>query len=137
MKEFPKWKYHVDGASLIVQNADEESDLGEGWHNSPTEVDQALQAEQIRQQDQAREQRIRLDALRESAKEIGLDVDVRWSADDLEDRIKSKIVADGQKQAQADADAKAKAEADAKAQADAEAAAKAAADAKEAKTTKK
>lgn len=40
-REFPKWKYHRDGRSKIVQNADEEKSLGKGWYNTPAEVARA------------------------------------------------------------------------------------------------
>src|SRR6266581_8418287 len=31
----PKWKYHRTGKSIIVQNSDAETALGEGWGDSP------------------------------------------------------------------------------------------------------
>ncbi len=40
-QEFPKWKYHVDGRSKIVQNAEEEKALGKGSHNTPGEIAKA------------------------------------------------------------------------------------------------
>lgn len=33
--QFPKWKYHPARAARIVKTAREESDLGEGWADSP------------------------------------------------------------------------------------------------------
>ena len=32
---FPKWKYHRTGRSVVVDNADAEAALGEGWGDSP------------------------------------------------------------------------------------------------------
>ncbi|GEM_PF-2412644 len=46
-QEFPKWKYHVDGQSKIVQNAEEEKALGKGWYNNPGEVAKALEPSRI------------------------------------------------------------------------------------------
>lgn len=37
MQEFPKWKYHDSGESLVVDDADAETALGEGWHDLPVE----------------------------------------------------------------------------------------------------
>jgi hypothetical protein len=34
-QEFPKWKYHPEKGGKIVQNAEEEKALGEGWYNTP------------------------------------------------------------------------------------------------------
>lgn len=34
-QEFPKWKYHRTGKSVIVEDRDAEDALGEGWANSP------------------------------------------------------------------------------------------------------
>jgi hypothetical protein len=34
-QEFPKWKYHPKLGGKIVQNAEEEKALGEGWYNTP------------------------------------------------------------------------------------------------------
>jgi hypothetical protein len=34
-QEFPKWKYHPERGGKIVQNAEEEKALGEGWYNTP------------------------------------------------------------------------------------------------------
>lgn len=39
MAEYPRWKYHPTEPARIVQDADEESGLGEGWVNSPADVD--------------------------------------------------------------------------------------------------
>jgi hypothetical protein len=36
-QEFPKSKYHNDGRSKVVQNAEEEKALGAGWGDKPTD----------------------------------------------------------------------------------------------------
>ena len=33
---FPKWKYHMDGESAVVNSELEEEDLGDGWFDTPT-----------------------------------------------------------------------------------------------------
>lgn len=43
-QEFPKWKYHAVQGSIIVNSADEESALGEGWVNSPAEAKEIADA---------------------------------------------------------------------------------------------
>lgn len=35
--EFPKWKYHHDGRSVIIQSAEEEESLGSEWLDSKPE----------------------------------------------------------------------------------------------------
>src|SRR5215831_12751435 len=34
-RQYPKWKYHRTGKSVLVQDADAEASLGEGWGNFP------------------------------------------------------------------------------------------------------
>lgn len=34
-QEFPKWRYHRDGRSVVVKNAAEEAALGPGWEDKP------------------------------------------------------------------------------------------------------
>jgi len=46
-EEFPKWKYHIDGRSKIVQNAEEEKALGKGWYNTPGHVARAIAPSRI------------------------------------------------------------------------------------------
>ena len=35
---YPCWRYGPGGASVIVQDADEEAALGPGWYDSPAKV---------------------------------------------------------------------------------------------------
>jgi hypothetical protein len=35
LQNYPKWKYHRSGRSIIVNDADAEAALGEGWSDSP------------------------------------------------------------------------------------------------------
>src|SRR5262245_60420566 len=34
-RQYPRWKYHRTGRSVIVKDADAEAALGEGWGDSP------------------------------------------------------------------------------------------------------
>lgn len=36
--EFPKWKYHANQPSVIVNSDKEEKDLGKDWYDTPAEV---------------------------------------------------------------------------------------------------
>lgn len=68
MQYFPKWKYHESGESLIVDDSDAETALGEGWHDLPVEPqDLTYRA-----------------ALLQQAAERGIRIDKRWS----DERIK-------------------------------------------------
>lgn len=44
---YPRWKYHADKPAVIVNNEDEEKDLGRGWKDEPVkgnaEVDLSVQ----------------------------------------------------------------------------------------------
>lgn len=33
--EYPKWLYHADGRSVVVNDREEEAALGEGWADTP------------------------------------------------------------------------------------------------------
>jgi hypothetical protein len=33
--EFPKCKYHADHETVVVENAEDEAKLGEGWQDVP------------------------------------------------------------------------------------------------------
>ena len=35
LQKYPRWKYHDNGKSVIVKNAEEEAALGGGWGNTP------------------------------------------------------------------------------------------------------
>lgn len=63
MQEFPKWKYHENGESVIVDDTDAETSLGEGWHDLPVEPQELTHRA----------------ALLQIAAERGVKVDKRWS----------------------------------------------------------
>ena len=63
MQEFPKWKYHESGESLIVDDSDAETALGEGWHDLPVEPQDLTHRAVLLQQ----------------AAERGIRIDKRWS----------------------------------------------------------
>lgn len=48
--DYPKWKYHAEKPAVIVNNEDEEKDLGRGWKDEVvkgnTEVDPSVNTEQ-------------------------------------------------------------------------------------------
>lgn len=95
MFEFPKWKYSVTGG-VIVDDAEAEAALGDGWFNFPEDVVHA-QADQAAADNAANEQAIKdLETLRATATELGIAVDGRWGAQKLEDAIKAKIHAGGE-----------------------------------------
>jgi hypothetical protein len=77
MDMFPKWKYAADGRSLIVDDADAEEALGEGWYDSPANIPD-LDAEPDTDD---------IDALRAQAEELGIEVDKRWKAKRLHEEI--------------------------------------------------
>lgn len=39
--DYPKWKYHAEHGARLVQNATEEAALGQGWWDSPADVNKA------------------------------------------------------------------------------------------------
>lgn len=63
-QEFPKWKYHEDGIkSQIVDDAEAEEALGDGWHDKPIQPSETSERE----------------ALIQIAIEHGIKIDKRWS----------------------------------------------------------
>jgi hypothetical protein len=77
MDQYPRWKYAADGRSLVVDDADAEEALGEGWYDSPADIpdpDAEPEADDI-------------DALRAQAEELGVKVDKRWKAERLAEEI--------------------------------------------------
>jgi hypothetical protein len=91
-QEFPKWKYAVDGG-VIVEDADAETALGAGWFAFPEDVVNAQATGQAALQAAADQAAQDLLVLRETAKDLGIAVDGRWSASRLETEIKAKIEA--------------------------------------------
>lgn len=73
--QYPRWKYGAEGQSAIVNDADEEEALGEGWYDSPADVP-APDAEHAD-----------IDALRSEAEALGVKVDKRWKAERLAEEI--------------------------------------------------
>ena len=47
-QEFPKYKYHTDGKSQVVPDADAEKLLGADWYDTPWDASAAI--EKMRQQ---------------------------------------------------------------------------------------
>lgn len=77
MDKYPRWKYAADGRSIVVDDADAEEALGDGWYDSPADVpdpDAVPEADA-------------LDALRAEAEALGVKVDKRWGADRLATEI--------------------------------------------------
>lgn len=62
-QEFPKWKYGENGESLIVEDAEAEAALGDGWHDTPLPPQEASQRASLIQ----------------LATEKGVKFDKRWS----------------------------------------------------------
>lgn len=92
--EFPKWKY--SGAiSKLVEHAEEELGLGEGWHDTPTAAAAAVEAQTKQEAADINKSVMDLDMLRTTATQLGITVDGRWGTQKLEDAIKAKIEADG------------------------------------------
>jgi hypothetical protein len=93
-KEYPKWKYAA-GKSVIVEDADAEAELGDGWFNFPDEVTDDVadkaKAASLASDEEAKD----LESLRTAAADIGITVDGRWGVQRLEDEIKAKILGDG------------------------------------------
>lgn len=80
--QYPRWKYGADGASLIVNNADEEEALGDVWHDSPADVPDP-------NDDPSKENAADLEVLRNKAAALGIKVDARWG----EKRLAKEIAA--------------------------------------------
>jgi len=115
----PKWKYSKT-AALIVDDAEAEEALGEGWFDSPAELqahldEQARQIdEQLRQsraerladkelddeikrlQGETEEPKVDIEGLRKIADERGLTYHHKLGADKLEALIKEDIEAKGE-----------------------------------------
>lgn len=71
-QEYPKWVHHVDGRSKIVNDADEEASLGEGW-GKVAEKAQSIESE--------------LDSLIAQAESLGIKIDNRWGVKRLREEI--------------------------------------------------
>jgi hypothetical protein len=41
-QEFPKWKYHPDREPIMVDDAQQETDLGPDWFDRPDQAREAL-----------------------------------------------------------------------------------------------
>lgn len=41
-KSYPMWKYHASKPAVVVANADEEKELGRGWHDEPVKDNLAI-----------------------------------------------------------------------------------------------
>lgn len=94
MFEFPKWKYSVTGG-VIVEDAEAEAALGDGWFNFPDEVEAAQKAKR-EAEDEADDLAAKdLETLRTTAKDLGIEVDGRWKEPRLEAEIKAKIESEG------------------------------------------
>jgi hypothetical protein len=91
---YPRWKYSVTGG-VIVDDADAEVGLGEGWYNSPEDVVHAAEDKSAADVAAAEQAAKDLESLRTSATDLGLVVDGRWGIQRLEDEIKAKILAGG------------------------------------------
>lgn len=76
MELYPKWKYAADGRSIVVDDADAEEALGEGWYNSPADVpdpDDGLTGGDA--------------DLKAEAEALGIKIDKRWSDKRLAEEI--------------------------------------------------
>lgn len=91
---YPRWKYSVAGG-VIVNDAEAEAALGDGWYNFPDEVEQAAKDKAAADALALEEDSKDLDSLRAAATDIGIVVDGRWKAPRLEQEIKDKILANG------------------------------------------
>lgn len=48
MRDYPRWMYHEKGAERIIESAEEEAALPEGWSDYPTpraQLEEALEPE--------------------------------------------------------------------------------------------
>lgn len=71
--EFPKWKYHESGDAVVVDDADAETALGDGWHDLPVPPQELSDRQELMAQAAAK----------------GLKIDRRWS----DERIKAALAA--------------------------------------------
>lgn len=71
MQTYPKWKYHDSGDAVIVDDADAEAALGEGWHDLPLPPQEVSRRE----------------VLIAAAAEKDIKIDKRWS----DERIQAAI----------------------------------------------
>lgn len=77
MDQFPKWKYAADGRTLIVDDAESEEALGDGWYDTPADIPDP----------DAEDDAADLDALRAEAEALGIKVDARWKEKRLQEEI--------------------------------------------------
>jgi hypothetical protein len=78
-QEYPKWKYSLTG-SCVVNSADEEAALGDGWFDAkPTANDTPARAQPSVQSE--------LDALIAKAQELGIEIDKRWGVKRLRQEV--------------------------------------------------
>lgn len=94
MQLYPRWKYKYGQDSVIVDDAEGETDLGAGWFDSPTEASDAAGDAAASEAAASAQAATDLETLRATAVDLGITVDGRWGASRLEDEIKAKIEAE-------------------------------------------
>ena len=98
MQLYPKWKYHQSLTPTVVATPQAETELGEGWYDTPGELEAAVRSAagsvDLATKQASEEEMRDLDVLRATANDMGIVVDGRWKAQRLEEEIKAKIEAD-------------------------------------------
>jgi len=89
--EYPKYKYHIDGTYCIVDDAEADSDLGPGWHNSPSA---AKEASEIPQEGNPDLLNMNAAQLRKIATDLGIETKATWKVGRLIQAIESVKPAD-------------------------------------------
>lgn len=84
MSEFPKWLYHAHKPAVVVDDADAEEDLGEGWFDTPAEAKESVQDDD---EDESEAHRKELLA---KAKSLGLNLHHKTGADKIQAAIDAK-----------------------------------------------